>query len=308
MISLSAPLLLTFAVAADLAAPAVDAEFAGAIALAGIDFATAVPANGGTIPKNGRLLVFGEFFEADGSVSRAEDVDVTFERVDAATGARTPLAVEVNAGVGSASRSFIVDLGDLAVGETVAVECAQCFNTWTATVIDAEDADAPVFNVGNKNRVAVTDLGVERGDGHGGYIVRACIPAPIDDGGGLVVLRTISDRRDALSLAFPGGAGPASPCGTGEVDVAAYADGAPRTFCYQTLAMDASGNQSLYHELICAELPPHVEDGGCSQATSAGRASAANMAGALILLVMLSRLSRIRTRRGSVRARRTSRR
>ena len=63
---------------------------------------------------------------------------------------------------------------------------------------------------------------------------------------------------------------------------AAFAVGEPRTFCWQTLAVDAAGNEALFHEDVCGELPEHtIAPGGCSQT---GASSWAPMALALALL------------------------
>lgn len=245
---------------------------------ASIDFSLAIPARGATMPKNARLLVFGQFFDEQ---SQPVEQDVRFERV-LDDGQRLALTDSEALGTSLNGRAYFVELGDLVVGETITVTCDLCFDEWSATVVDAVDEEAPVFRAGNKSRLAVTDMG----EGVG-YQVRACIPMPIDAAGGAVALRVITDVRDGYAPALQGGG--IGGCALDEVEVAAFADGDARTFCFQALAVDGAGNESLFHENICAELPPHAPPQGCAQT------SGAPMLAALALL--LSRAGQTSRRR-----------
>lgn len=283
--------------AADVAAPAArppevigDADVEAFAVLPSVDFTFAVPRNGATMPKNARLLTFGQFFD-----DKSNDVDepglardVVFERINDDLSRTTLSADVVEGAAGPSNTAYIVDLGELVVGEAITVTCDLCFDSWSATVIDAVDATPPAFNPGNKNRVAVTDMGADVG-----YQVRACIPAPIDAAGGAVALRIVTDVRDGLSAAIQG-SGANGGCGIDEVDVAVFADGDARPFCFQTLAVDGAGNTSLFHEDVCTELPPHAE--GCSQTSARGGSSSlaalAALAAALALARSLSRPGR----------------
>ena len=218
------------------------------VALPQVDFSTAVPSQGAEIPTNARLLVFGSRFED-------QPTEVVFERFFGLE--KTTLDVEVLDGSGLNEAAYLVDLGELVPGELVQVGCSACFDNWSATVVDEVDERAPVFAAGNKNRIGVTDMGEV------GYQVRACVPAVRDDGAG-VALRVVTDVNEAFAHAFQGG------CTASELEVAVFAAGEARTFCWQTLAVDAAGNEALFHEDVCVDLPAHLEEtGGCTQVPAA---------------------------------------
>lgn len=223
-------------------APGMDQE--ALVALPQVDFSTAVPSQGAEIPTNARLLVFGSRFED-------QPGEVVFERFFGLE--KTTLDVEVLDGSGLNEAAYLVDLGELVPGELVQVGCSACFDNWSATVVDEVDERAPVFAAGNKNRIGVTDMGEV------GYQVRACVPAVRDDGAG-VALHVVTDVNEAFAHAFQGG------CTASELEVAVFAAGEARTFCWQTLAVDAAGNEALFHEDVCVDLPAHLEEtGGCTQ-------------------------------------------
>lgn len=283
---------LACALAGDVAAPRAPNAFDESEALfigPSIDFSLAIPARGATMPTNARLIVFGQFFD-DESQPTGQDQDVHFDRV-LATGERVRLTDVEAPGTSLNGRAYLVDLGDLVAGETVTVECDLCFDQWSATVVDAVDDEPPAFPAGNKNRVAVTDMG----EGVG-YQVRACIPMPTDTGGGNLALRVITDVSDGYAPALQGGG--IGGCTLDQIDVAAFADGDARTFCFQTLAVDGAGNQALFHENVCAELLPHAPQ-GCAQMSGA---TAGPMALALALLALLGSTRRLGWRRRRARA------
>jgi hypothetical protein len=284
---LTAFVVLTAALASDFVPRAPGAAETGALFVGpSIDFSLSVPANGATIPKNARLLVFGQFFDDESQPDT--ETTVSFHR-SLANGERVPLDALQESGTSLNGRAYMIDLGELVVGDTIFVGCDLCFDEWSGTVVDAIDDEPPAFRTGNKNRISVTDMGQDVG-----YQVRACIPAPIDAAGGNVALRVITDVRDGYGPAFQGNGNGLGGCSIDEVDVAAFADGGPRAFCFQTLAVDAAGNESLFHEDICTELPEHAPQ-GCTQTTGAPLAAALAL---LALIRCTRRMGRTSPRRG----------
>lgn len=224
-------------------------DVAGAVELAGVDFSSSLPARDTAIAQNTRLLAFGNRFDDNAGVDNG---DVRFRRVDNAGDVIAELDVTVLDGAGPFQVAYLVDLGDLGLAEGVTVTCSACFDAWTGVVEAEPDVTPPVFVEGTKNRIGVTDLGND------GWLVRACLPKPVDESAAGVALVVVTDEAAQHEPAVQGG------CTSEEVEATAHALGAPRRFCFQTKAIDAAGNEALFDDDVCVDLPEHAEGSGCA--------------------------------------------
>lgn len=236
-----------------------------------LDVAALLPAVDTNVPINGRLVFVGA---SDATFVRVRP-DETGAIVDEVSlDDHTVLPVdqfEVIHVIG-----LPAELG-LTVGEQLIVQsrCGSCSFQGTWTVAD-EDITPPVFADGPP-RVTADHISGEFGGTSGGYFITVELPGAQDERSATMIeLR--GDINQAARQSFAQGA---------PMDVfVTTLDDSERTACFDAIAIDAAGNETVFGEELCVELVrPFI--GGCAQTSAA---SSATFALALVALLVRRRV------------------
>ena len=243
-----------------------------------LDVAALLPAVDTNVPINGRLVFVGA-------------ADATFVRVQAGEGGavvdEVALADHTTLPVDQFEVVHVVGLPaelGLAIGEQLIVQsrCGGCSFQGTWTVVD-EDTTPPVFADGPA-RVTAEHIDPAFGGTSGGYFITVELPGAQDESSATMIeLR--GDINQAARQSFAQGA---------PMDIFVTSlDDSERTACFDAIAIDAAGNETVFGEELCVELV-HPFIGGCAQTTTS---ASATFALALVALLVRRRVRAFSWRR-----------